>query len=452
MYSFRHWSEKTLDEMSEGDWRIFCAKFNINYKGARVPPPMRNWSESKLSAELLNGVQRAGYEKPSPIQMAAVPIGLEHRDLIGIAPTGSGMTAAFVLPMLMHVYNLMVESEKSIDDDDDDQGPCSPYALVLAPTRAHVLQIEEETVKFAPYLGINIFSILAGQPIDEQGPRIRQGRFQVVIASPFRLLHCLQRRYLVLNQCNYVVLDQADRMIDMGFKDQVTEILDSMPRLRNNNNMKPENLDGEDEEEVDGKQVYRTTQVFSATMPWAVERLARKYLRNPIVVRICTEEEANEPPITQHVIMMKPSEKSRRLRILLDELGDGKTAIVFTNTKSDACTIAKFLGKDGYRVALLHWGMEGEQRRIILDGLKNNEHNVLVATNAAAYGIDVPHVAHVINYDMPGDIDTYTNRISRVGGGISTTFLTLDDTDVFCDLKQLLVQSNCLVPPELAQA
>ncbi|KAJ6687368.1 ATP-DEPENDENT RNA HELICASE DBP3 [Salix koriyanagi] len=187
-------------------------------------------------------------------------------------------------------------------------------------------------------------------------------------------------------------------------------------------NLKPENED----EELDAKKIYRTTYMFSATMPPAVERLARKYLRNPVVVTIGTAGKATDL-ISQHVIMTKESEKSSRLHRLLDELGD-KTAIVFVNTKKNADMVAKNLDKNGYRVTTLHGGKSQEQREISLEGR----------------GIDIPDVAHVINYDMPGNIEMYTHRIGRTGRagktGVATTFLTLGDTDVFYDLMQMLIQ------------
>ncbi|GER36118.1 DEAD-box ATP-dependent RNA helicase [Striga asiatica] len=213
----RHWSDKKLEEMTDRDWRIFREDFNISYEGSKIPRPMRNWAESKLSAELLRAVNRAGYKSPSPIQMAAIPLGLEQRNVIGVSETGSGKTAAFVLPMLTYITRLPPISEEN-----------GPYAVVMAPTRELALQIEDETTKFAHYMGIKVVSIVGGQSIAKQGFKLRQG-CEVVIATPGRLLDCLERRYVVLNQCKYVVLDEADRMIDMGFEPQVVGVLDAIP-------------------------------------------------------------------------------------------------------------------------------------------------------------------------------------------------------------------------------
>ncbi|KAL5714310.1 RNA helicase [Ranunculus cassubicifolius] len=431
-----HWSEKKLGEMKERDWRIFKEDFDISYKGIRVPKPMRNWEESELSVELLKAVKRVGYVRPSPIQMAAIPLGLQQRDVIGVAQTGSGKTAAYILPMLDYISRLApmnVENEAN-----------GPYALVLAPTRELVLQIEKETVKFAHYLGIKVVSIIGGHSKLEQGLLIQQG-CEVVIATPGRLYDCLESKYAVLNQCNFVVLDEADQMIKKDFEEQVVKVLDAMP----SSNLKPQNGD----EELDEKKIYRTTYMFSATMPPPVERLARKYLRNPVVVTVGTAGKTTDL-ITQDVIMTKESDKMWRLRRLLDNLGT-KTAIVFVNHKKSTDSLSRSLDKMGYRVTALHGGNTQDQRETSLDGFRSKRFNVLVATDIAGRGIDIPDVAHVINYDMTENIEAYTHRIGRTGRagktGVATTFLTLDDTKVFYDLKQFLIQSNSVVPPDLAR-
>ncbi|KAH9327894.1 hypothetical protein KI387_000002, partial [Taxus chinensis] len=193
--------------------------------------------------------------------------------------------------------------------------------------------------------------------------------------------------------------------------------------------------------------------MFSATMPPAVERLARKYLRNPVVVTIGTAGKPTEL-ITQHVLMLKETEKMGRLQRLLNDLGD-KTAIVFINTKKTVDSLSRQLDKSGYRVTTLHGGKTQEQREISLEGFRNKRFNVLVATDVAGHGIDIPDVAHVINFDMPSSIEMYTHCIGRTGRagktGVATTFLTHYDSHVFYDLKQMLIQSNSPVPPELAR-
>ncbi|KAH7849707.1 hypothetical protein Vadar_021879 [Vaccinium darrowii] len=260
----------------------------IWYSGGRskmkkIPPPMWTWAdECRLAPELLRAVERAGYKKPSPIQTTAIPLGLQQCDVIGIAETGSGKKAAFVLPMLTHLSTKLPPMPRSSSEENQGVGP---YALVLAPTREIALQIENETVKFADFLGIKVVSIVGGQSIEEQGFKIGQG-CEVVIATPGCLIDCLERRYADLNQCDYVVLYEVDRMVDIGFGPLVVGVLDAIP----SSNLKPENKD----EELDKKKIYRTTCMFSTTMPPSVEELAKKYLRNPVVVAIGTAAKATD--------------------------------------------------------------------------------------------------------------------------------------------------------------
>lgn len=255
----------------------------------KILPPMRTWAdECRLAPELLRAVERAGYKEPSPIQTAAIPLGLQQRDVIGIAETGSGKKTAFVLPMLTYISTRLPPMPRSSNEENQREGP---YAVVLAPTRDIALQIEDETVKFAKFLGIKVVSLVGGRSIEEQGFKIGQG-CEVVIATPGRLTDCLERRYADLNQCNYVVLYEVDRMIDMGFGPLVVGVLDAIP----SSNLKPKNED----EELDEKKIYRTTCMFSTTMPPAVEQLGKKYLRNPVVVAIGTAAKATDL-VTQHV-------------------------------------------------------------------------------------------------------------------------------------------------------
>ena len=253
-----HWSQKSREEMTERDWRIFREDFSISFKG--MPPgrsmlPILNWGDCVIHPDVMRGIRDAKYAKPSPIQMASIPIGLKQRDVIGIAETGSGKTAAFVVPMLQYIKKQPVmRGNPEVEAE-------GPYAVILAPTRELAQQIESETIKLARHTGYRVVCIVGGKSIEEQGFALRQG-CEILVATPGRLLDCIKRRYAVLNQCNYVVLDEADRMIDMGFEADVTGILDAMP----SSNLKPsdENVDIEEDK------LYRTTYMFSATMPPAV--------------------------------------------------------------------------------------------------------------------------------------------------------------------------------------
>eukprot|EP00887_Chlorella_sp_A99_P003990 scaffold11.g3990.t1 len=518
-----HWSEKKLEDMTERDWRIFRRErraarcglqaagwvgderglggsseedFSISYKGVNPTLPLRNWNEASLPKELLKAIERAGYKQPSPIQRAAIPLGMQFRDVIGIAETGSGKTAAFVLPMLAYIMN-----QPPMKDNPDVEAE-GPYAVVLAPTRELAQQIEEETRSLAHYTDFRVVGVVGGQNIEDQGFLLRKG-CEIVVATPGRLVDCISHSYAVLNQarpqsrvvsvaarmrqclspmslfdrrftctllqCNYVVLDEADRMIDLGFEPQVMGVLDAMP----SSNLKPEN----EEEPLDEKKVYRTTYMFSATMPPAVERLARKYLRRrasarstwdeclparllpstktlpPVVVTIGTAGKATDN-VTQRVIMCKDNEKPRWLEQELHQYSEDQRIIVFANTKRQCETVTKQLESLGHHVTMLHGGKTQDQREESIKGFREDVYNVLVATDVAGRGIDVPNVALVVNYDMALTIEAYTHRIGRTGRagrkGTALTMLTGSDSEVFYDLKKFLEESKAAVPPQLA--
>lgn len=441
----RHWSQKALGEMTQRDWRIFKEDHSISTKGGRVPVPMRNWGESKLPTVLLDAIESAGYKQPMPIQMQSIPIGLQGRDLIGLAETGSGKTCAFVLPMLVYISKLPPMTAENAAD--------GPYALIMAPTRELALQIEQEAAKFASAMGFRTVAVVGGQSIEEQGFSLRRGA-EILIATPGRLVDCLEQRYVVLNQCNYVVLDEADRMVDMGFEVQVTTILDAMP----SSNLKSEDETTAEEQmaalqEEKPDHVYRTTVMFSATMPVAVERLARKYLRHPAVIQIGEVGKAGEK-IEQRVEFVKGDNDKKNKLLNLLYSGIAPPIMVFVNQKKNCDILSRAINKAGFRSATLHSGKSQELREEAMDGFKAGTIDILVSTDVAGRGIDVKGVTHVINYDMAKSIADYTHRIGRTGRagmkGVAVSFITNDDADLFYDLKQMLQASGNPVPNELA--
>jgi len=433
-----HWTKKTLDEMTERDWRIFREDFNITTKGGSIPKPIRSWREAPLNKFILEAIDKAGYKEPTPIQRQAIPIGLQGRDVMGIAETGSGKTAAFVIPMIEYILRLpKLTAETEID---------GPYAVIMAPTRELVQQIEQEARRFANACGLRTIALVGGVSIEEQGFSLRRG-CEIVIATPGRLKDCIESRYLVLNQCYYVVLDEADRMIDLGFEVQVNAILDAMPAS---------NLKSEDETEAMKQEgrvgKYRSTTMFSATMPIGVERLARKYLRRPAYVIIGEVGRAVDR-IEQRVEWVSEEGKGRKLIQVLQE-GPEPPIMIFVNKKKSCDSLAKYVEKTlGYRTATLHSGRNQFQREAAIEGFKSGRYDVLIATDVAGRGIDVKGVTHVINYDMAKTIGDYTHRIGRTGRagleGLATTFLTNEDTEVMYDLKQALVATGSFVPQEL---
>ncbi|CUA72265.1 ATP-dependent RNA helicase DDX23/PRP28 [Rhizoctonia solani] len=428
----RHWSDKPLNEMKERDWRIFREDFSIACRGGNIPFRYVH-----------------GYEEPSPIQRQAIPIGLQNRDVIGIAETGSGKTAAFVIPMLVYIQSL-----PPLDDNNRHLGP---FALILAPTRELAQQIETETRKFATPLGYKCVSIVGGRAVEEQQFNLREGA-EIIIATPGRLKDVIDRHVLVLSQCTYVVMDEADRMVHLGFEADLTFILDALPA---------ESLRAEDEMDLDGnpglvpsssgqKGKTRVTTLFSATMPPAVERLARKYLRRPAVITIGEAGRAVESVEQRVEFVLGDDKKKARLLDILNNGGFQAPIIVFVNQKKTADMVARDLSRSGWSTSTLHSGKNQEQREAALQALRTGEADVLVATDLAGRGIDVQDVSLVINFQMANTIEAYVHRIGRTGRagktGVAITFLTNDDDEVMYDLKQEISKSPISkVPPELAR-
>ncbi|KAK9460006.1 P-loop containing nucleoside triphosphate hydrolase protein [Lipomyces oligophaga] len=444
-YEELHWSEKPLNKMRERDWRIFKEDFSISTKGGFVPNPMRSWDESGLPPELLKVVRQVGYDEPSAIQRAAIPIALSCRDVIGVAETGSGKTASFVLPLLAYIIELPALNEVTKAD--------GPYAIVLAPTRELAQQIEVETRKFCEPLGFRCVSIVGGHTIAEQSLNMQSGA-EIVIATPGRLVDCIERRVLVLSQCCYVIMDEADRMIDLGFEEQVNKILEALPV----SNLKPDSEEAENSREMGkyilgGKERYRQTMMYTATMPPAIERIARMYLRRPATVVIGNAGQA-VGTVEQRVEFV--SGDDRRRRRMIEILRGGAfhpPVIVFVNVKRACEQVARELHDDlGWNAVTLHGGKSQEQREASLRQLRSGEADALVATDLAGRGIDVPDVSLVLNYNMARSIESYTHRIGRTGragkSGVAITFLTNDDQDTFYDLRQMLSKSPLSKVPE----
>lgn len=462
-----HWSEKALDEMRERDWRIFREDFDITIKGGKAPHPLRKWAEAtSLPEAVFTAIHELGFERPSPIQMQSIPIGLERRDIIGIAETGSGKTAAFMIPIIAYIYSLPPTNVSRT-------GEQGPLALVMAPTRELALQIEQEAIKLCKHTSVGIpekehviktLSVVGGQSIEDQAFKLREG-VDIIIGTPGRLMDCLENHYLVLNQCNYVVLDEADRMIDMGFEPQVVAVLENMGSLLKSEN--EEEMEQQISLAVEGKDHrFRVTTMFSATMPTEVERLAKTFLRHPAIVKIGDEDSSKNKRIDQRVLFMRAAKKKSKVVEVLggilrdqpksrkEKAADGPKIIVFVNIKKECDVVAKMLSNEGFRITVLHGGKSQDQREESLKGFREGYCDVLVATDVAGRGLDIPDVTHVINYDLPSKIQNYSHRIGRTGRagkeGIAISLLTDEDEDIMFDLKQYLVSTNMPVPQELA--
>jgi len=426
----KHWSEKKLEHMRERDWRIFKEDFNISTKGGAIPNPMRNWQESKLPSRLLEIVAQVGYDEPSAVQRAAIPIALQNRDLIGVAVTGSGKTAAFLLPLLVYISELPALNEFTKND--------GPYAIILAPTRELAQQIEVEARKFATPLGFTCVSIVGGHSLEEQSYNLRNGA-EIVIATPGRLVDCIERRVLVLGQCCYIIMDEADRMIDLGFEESVNKILDALPV----GNEKPDTEDAEDaqamSQHIGGKDRYRQTMMYTATMPSAVEKIAKKYLRRPAIVTIGNIGEAVETVEQRVEFVAGEDKRKKRLNEILASGEFQPPIIVFVNIKRNCDAVARDIKHMGFTSVTLHGSKTQDQREAALASVRSGAINVLVATDLAGRGIDVPDVSLVVNFNMATNIESYQHRVGRTGTlflpliwKIHTNFLCRSSWKIWC--------------------
>lgn len=382
----RHWSQKSLSEMTDRDWRIFKEDYTINTSGGGLPHPIRRWNESGLPSEILKIIEKLGYLEPTSIQRQAVPLALFGRDFIGVAETGSGKTASFILPMITEIMKLPRMSPEIAGD--------GPYGLIIVPTRELANQIEIEAKKFLVPLGYKCMAIVGGHSIAEQSFHLRNGA-EILIATPGRLRDCIDQHIIVLNQCKYVVLDEADRMIDMNFEDDLKYILDTVPR--------------QNEAMQTSKYPMHMT-MFSATMPLAVERLAKTYLLKPATIQIGQTGTVADQ-IEQRVQMVREEEKTSILTSILinGEERFNPPVIIFVNQKKTVDYLTRRLESFGLKVVSLHGGKGQDQREAAISGLRSGQKDYLVATDVAGRGIDIKNVSLVINYDMPKSIEG--NRI-----------------------------------------
>ncbi|EPZ35242.1 P-loop containing nucleoside triphosphate hydrolase protein [Rozella allomycis CSF55] len=433
----RHWTEKPLEEMNSRDWRILKEDYSISTKGGSISNPLRNWDEAELNYKIKRKIYDLGYEEPTPVQRQSIPIILSTRDMIGIAETGSGKTLAFLLPMIESIINIRKEDNDSFNN--------GPFALVLAPTRELALQIEQEAKMFTEALNLKTVAVVGGHIMAEQSYNLRGG-VDLLIATPGRLKDLLESHVVVLNHCYFVVMDEADRMIDMGFEIDVNFILDNLPA----STQKPEDK-AEDLKFLKNKR-FRQTTMFSATMPPSVERMAKKYLKKPAVVTIGIAGKAVDR-IEQKVEMMKEDRKWDRLVRILNG-GFEPPIIVFVRQKRTVDYLTRQLEKLNFKVVGLHGGKTQDQREKSLDLLRKGQKNILIATDVASRGIDIKDVSLVINYDMSKTIEGNFYSIGRTGRagkeGKAITFLTNDDQETFYDLKLMLQASPISqVPSEL---
>ena len=450
---------KPLTQMKARDWRILRENYEIMVKGGKAPPPMRHFHESpdpssnipQLHPSLLNAIQHVlRFKEPTPIQRQACSVGLQRRDMIGLAETGSGKTIAFGLPLCHYLLNLPSAVLNRVAET-------GPLALVMAPTRELALQIDTELTKLlSRQHHVKTCAIVGGQAIQQQAQQLRKG-VHIVVGTPGRINDCIEMAYLVLNQCCYIVLDEADRMVDMGFLPQVESILESMGgKLKSENEAEVYQQEQEDLRTGDVA-TYRITAMFSATMPLEVERIAKQYLRHPAIVSVGDRETGKNTRIVQKLVWVpSAAQKEKALR---DQITNPRflreKVIVFVNEKKHADSVGRMVERAGRSCVVMHGGKSQEHREESLAKFRRGGY-VLVCTDVAGRGIDIPDVAHVINFNLPTrSIETYTHRIGRTGRagkeGVATSFISDEDEGIMPALKNYLQSTGNAVPDRLAR-
>ena len=354
-----------------------------------------------LSDELLRAVEDSGYGEPTPIQRAAIPSVLMGKDLVGIAQTGTGKTASFVLPMLDILHHGRSRARM-------------PRSLILEPTRELAQQVSENFEKYGRYHPLSMALLIGGVQMGDQIKALEKG-VDVLIATPGRLMDLFQRGKILLTGCELLVIDEADRMLDMGFIPDIEEICSKLPSSRQ-------------------------TLLFSATMPPPIQKLAQKFLNDPKRVEVARPATANAN-IEQRVVQVRSDKKKDALRDILRH-EEFKNAIVFSNRKTTVRELATSLKRSGFAAGQIQGDMDQSDRIAEFDRFKKDEITILVASDVAARGLDVKGVSHVINYDVPWQPDDYVHRIGRTGRagmkGIAITLATRDDAEAVERIEKLI--------------
>jgi len=395
---------------------------DIKIRGKDCPYPIKKWTQGGLPSNLLTVLKKHGYDAPFAIQCQALPAIMSGRDVIGVAKTGSGKTLAFVIPMLRHI-----KAQPPLEEGD------GPIGIIMAPTRELAVQIFKETKLFCKSLNLNPVCAYGGAPMAQQVGDIKAGA-EIVVCTPGRCIDLLTLnggRVMNLQRCTYVVLDEADRMFDMGFEPQVQKIM---------NNVRPD----------------RQTVMFSATFPKVVEKHAKSILVNPLQI-VCGGVSVVSNTITQHIEVVGAESKNKRL---LELLGDwynlGDNILIFVDRQEDADELFRDLIKAGYVALTLHGGKDQNDRDHTLSDFKNKDNTLMIATSVAARGLDVKDCTLVINYNCPNHYEDYVHRVGRTGRagkkGTAYTFVEPEEDLYAPDMVNALTLAGVEEIPEMLTA
>jgi len=361
---------------------------------------MSTFQELGLNDDLLRAITDLGFEKPSEVQEKAIPILLNSEtDLVALAQTGTGKTAAFGFPMLAKI----------------DVNSRTTQGLILSPTRELCLQITNEMKQYGKYCkGLNVVAIYGGSSITDQAREVKRGA-QIIVATPGRMKDMISRRLVDISKIQYSVLDEADEMLNMGFKEDITDILSHTPEDKN-------------------------TWLFSATMPKEVARIAKKFMDNPQEITVGNKNESTSN-VTHEYYLVNSRDRYQALKRLADANPD-IFSVVFCRTKRDTQKVAENLIEDGYSAGALHGDLSQNQRDLVMQSFRKNQIQMLVATDVAARGIDVDDITHVINYQLPDEIETYTHRSGRTGragkNGISMVIVSKSEVRKIKSIERII--------------
>ncbi|XP_055705566.1 probable ATP-dependent RNA helicase DDX46 [Phlebotomus papatasi] len=390
----------------------------IQVKGKGCPKPIKTWAHCGVSKKELDVLKKLAFDKPTPIQCQAIPAIMSGRDLIGIAKTGSGKTLAFILPMFRHILD-----QPPIDDGD------GPIAIIMTPTRELCMQIGKDIRKFSKPINLRAVCVYGGTGISEQIAELKRGA-EIIVCTPGRMIDMLAAnsgRVTNLKRVTYIVLDEADRMFDMGFEPQVMRIID---------NIRPD----------------RQTVMFSATFPRQMEALARRILKKPIEVQVGGRSVVCKD-VEQHIAVLEDEAKFFKLLELLGHYQEHGSIIVFVDKQENADILLKDLMKASYPCMSLHGGIDQFDRDSTIVDFKSGRVKLLIATSVAARGLDVKHLILVINYDCPNHYEDYVHRCGRTGRagnkGFAWTFITEDQGRYAGDIIRALELSGAAIPDDL---
>ncbi|KZV21313.1 DEAD-box ATP-dependent RNA helicase 37-like [Dorcoceras hygrometricum] len=406
----------------------------VETSGRNVPPPVNTFVEIDLGEALNRNIRRCKYVKPTPVQRYAIPISIAGRDLMACAQTGSGKTAAFCFPIISGV----MKSSQSTRRPPHVPRMSFPLALILAPTRELSIQIHEEAKKFSYQTGVRVVVAYGGAPINLQLRELERG-VDILVATPGRLVDLLERARVSLQTIRFLALDEADRMLDMGFEPQIRKIVQRM-------DMPPPGI--------------RQTLLFSATFPKEIQRLAADFLSNYVFLAVGRVGSSTDLIAQRVEYVLETDKRSHLMDLLHAQLANGvhgkqALTLVFVETKKGADALEHWLCINGFPATAIHGDRTQQEREYALRCFKSGKTPILVATDVAARGLDIPHVAHVVNFDLPNDIDDYVHRIGRTGRagktGLATAFFNENNASLAKSLADLMQEANQEVPAWLSR-